>query len=108
MPEELYIFQKETSAQVFFCEYSEISKNRFLNRTPLVAASGKTNVNSRTFCANRGFVITAGANVVSFVSRLKQKEKFCVAGTIRIFQKKIIMISVCVCVCIQQISRKAL
>ena len=32
-------FKKETLAQVFSCEFCEISKNTFLQRTPLVAAS---------------------------------------------------------------------
>ena len=31
--------KKETQAQVFFCEFCEISKNTFFRRTPLVAAS---------------------------------------------------------------------
>ena len=33
------IFKKETLAQVFSCEFSEISKNTFFHRTHLVAAS---------------------------------------------------------------------
>ena len=32
--------KKETLAQVFSCEFCEISKNIFSQRTPLVAASG--------------------------------------------------------------------
>ena len=32
--------KKETLAQVFSCEFCEISKNTFSQRTPLVAASG--------------------------------------------------------------------
>ena len=32
--------KKEVLAQVFSCEFSEISKNNFSYRTPLVAASG--------------------------------------------------------------------
>ena len=31
--------KKETLAHVFACEFCEISKNTFLHRTPLVAAS---------------------------------------------------------------------
>ena len=31
--------KKETLAQVFSCEFCEISKNTFFHRTPLVAAS---------------------------------------------------------------------
>ena len=39
-------FKKETLAQVFSCEFCEISKNTFYYRTPLVAASDKVNVNT--------------------------------------------------------------
>ena len=35
--------QKETQAQVFYCEFCEKFKNTFLYRTPLVAASEITN-----------------------------------------------------------------
>ena len=34
--------KKETLAQVFSCEFCEYSKNTFFHRTPLVAASLKT------------------------------------------------------------------
>ena len=34
-----FIFNKESLAQVFFCEFCEISKNTFFYRTPPVAAS---------------------------------------------------------------------
>ena len=33
---------EKTLAQVFSCEFCEISKNTFSNRTPLVAASADT------------------------------------------------------------------
>ena len=36
--------KQETLAQVFSCEFCEISKNTFLHRTPLVAASGQNAV----------------------------------------------------------------
>ena len=36
---QLYL-KKETLAQVFSCEFCEISKNTYFHRTPLVAASG--------------------------------------------------------------------
>ena len=39
LPEACDFIRKETLAQVFSCEFSEISKNSFLYRTPLVAAS---------------------------------------------------------------------
>ena len=35
----LQLYLKETLAQVFFCEFSEISKSTCFNRTPLLAAS---------------------------------------------------------------------
>ena len=34
------VIKKEILAQVFSCEFCEISKNTFFHRTPLVAASG--------------------------------------------------------------------
>ena len=37
--EACYFIEKETLAQVFSCEFSEISKNTFSYRTPPVAAS---------------------------------------------------------------------
>ena len=46
MPESLFLIKlqaffikKETLTQVFSCEFSEIFKNSFFHRTPLVAAS---------------------------------------------------------------------
>ena len=36
----LQLIKKETLAQVFLCEFCEISKNTFSYRTPPVAASG--------------------------------------------------------------------
>ena len=39
-PEACNFIKKETLAQVFSCEFCEISKNTFFHRTPLVAASG--------------------------------------------------------------------
>ena len=39
-PKACNFVKRETLAQVFFCEFCEISKNTFLHRTPLVAASG--------------------------------------------------------------------
>ena len=35
------VSKKEALAQVFSCEFCEISKNTFSYRTPLVAASGQ-------------------------------------------------------------------
>ena len=59
-----------------------------------------TNVNPRTFWANKGLVITAGINTVGFVSGWKQRKRGCVAGTIPKFQKKIIKGFFCVCACV--------
>ena len=39
-PQACNFIKKETPAQVFSCEFSEIYKNTFYYRTPLVAASG--------------------------------------------------------------------
>ena len=39
VPEACNFVKKETLAQVFSCEFCEISKNIFSHRTPLVAAS---------------------------------------------------------------------
>ena len=38
----LQLIKKETPAQVFSCEFYEISENTFFYRTPLVAASAVT------------------------------------------------------------------
>ena len=38
-PEACNFIQKETLAQVFSCEFCEISQNTFFHRTPLVATS---------------------------------------------------------------------
>ena len=40
------VIKKETLTQVLSCEFCEISKSTFLNRTPLVAASGPENSQS--------------------------------------------------------------
>ena len=47
----LFFIKKETLAQVFSCEFCEISKNTFSYRTPPVAASGL-----RVFVASIGYV----------------------------------------------------
>ena len=39
MPESCNFIKKETLAQVFYCEFYEISKNTFFQRIALVAAS---------------------------------------------------------------------
>ena len=39
--------KKETLAQMFSCEFCEISKNTFFHRTPLVAASLKSQYSSQ-------------------------------------------------------------
>ena len=41
-PQAFNFIKKETLAQVFSCEFCENSKNTFLHRTPLVAASVST------------------------------------------------------------------
>ena len=44
--------KKETLAQVFSCEFCEISKNTFSYRTPLVATSGNSTKLYRSFCTS--------------------------------------------------------
>ena len=39
---DLQLIKKETLAQMFSCNFCEISKNTFFYRTPLVAASDMT------------------------------------------------------------------
>ena len=39
--QSLFLNKKETLAQVFSCEFCQISKKPFLHRTPLVATSVK-------------------------------------------------------------------
>ena len=39
MPGPFILLKKETLAQVFSCEFCEISKNTFYYRTPLMAGS---------------------------------------------------------------------
>ena len=39
---DLQFIKKETLAQIFSCNFCEISKNTFFYRTPLVAASDMT------------------------------------------------------------------
>ena len=43
------MLKKETLAQMFSCEFCDISKNTFLYRTPLVAASAFWNVRRSLF-----------------------------------------------------------
>ena len=40
------LLKKETLAQMFFCEFCEISKNTFLYRTRLVAASERERISN--------------------------------------------------------------
>ena len=51
------VIKKETLAQVFFCEFCEISKNTFFHRTPLVAASADRHVelHSNSYCRRLSF-----------------------------------------------------
>ena len=43
MPRACNLIKKEPLAQVFSCEFREISKNTFSYRTPLVVASNENN-----------------------------------------------------------------
>ena len=44
LPETCNFIKKESLAQVFYCEFCEISKSTFLHRTLLVAASDFHNI----------------------------------------------------------------
>ena len=46
--------KKETLAQVFSCEFCEISKNTFSYRTPLVAGSVCTNLSQKCKLSKKG------------------------------------------------------
>ena len=46
------LLKKEALVQVFSCEFCEISKNTFLQRTPLVAASVKNSFEQRDLDKN--------------------------------------------------------
>ena len=70
-------------------------------KTSLITLILMANVNPRMFWASRGLVITAGVNVVGFVSRWKLRKKACVAGDdFKILEEIIMVTFVCVCVCI--------
>ena len=77
--------KKETLAQVFFCEFCEVSKNTLFTEHLWATASVKTihstNVNPRTFC------------------KPIETEEEC-RETIPKFQKKIITVIFCVYVCV--------
>ena len=45
-PQACNFIKKETLAQVFSCEFCDISKNTFYYRTRLVAVSGRTRAKS--------------------------------------------------------------
>ena len=53
MPEAYNFIKKETLAQVFSCEFCEISKNTFFYRTSLVAASALCSEDMRQYAAAR-------------------------------------------------------
>ena len=62
MPEACNFIKKEALAQVFSCEFCEISGNTFLDRTPLVAAS----VDNKLYLTNLSlnFVITLEMGII--------------------------------------------
>ena len=53
----LQFFQKETPTQVFSCEYCEIFKDSFFNRTPLIAASGFLTKPAENKCEENHFSV---------------------------------------------------
>ena len=50
--------KKESLAQVFFCEFCEVSKSTFFYRTPLVAASARNNLFKAHTSNKRGISCT--------------------------------------------------
>ena len=67
-PEACNFIKKETLAQVFSCEFCEISKNTFFHRTPLVAASEQYFLRVICFFASLNF-----RNSVLHIERQTQK-----------------------------------
>ena len=66
--------KKETLAQVFSCEFCEISKKTFFDRTPLVAASvDGFNMIMYRFYTYRG---SAQISTVTYVDLEKQNDDF--------------------------------
>ena len=61
MPDACNFIKKGTLAQVFSCEFNEISKNTFLHRTPLVVAS------INTFKSNLKFSFECDRNSTNFL-----------------------------------------
>ena len=61
MPDACNFIKKGTLAQVFSCEFNEISKNTFLHRTPLVLAS------INTFKSNLKFSFECDRNSTNFL-----------------------------------------
>ena len=67
---DLQLYQKETLAQVFSCEFSEISKNAFSSRTPPVTASDN-NIGNNSRNWNSGillYVLTNNTEVRANIS----------------------------------------
>ena len=65
VPRVCNFIKKETLAQVFSCEFCEISKNTFFHRTPPVAASvNKLNICQRTISISCFEFITLYQNIL--------------------------------------------
>ena len=60
--------KKETLTQVFSCEFCEISRNTFFDRTPLVAASGQNKEFKR--CQETSFYVTKTIDFLTSPSKL--------------------------------------
>ena len=55
-PEACNVVTKETLAQVFSCEFWEISKNNFSYKTPLLAASGHSKYFTKAYSVYQLFL----------------------------------------------------
>ena len=90
MPESLFsitwqAFKKETLAQMFYCEFCEISKNTFFYRAPPVALSEDNTIQSSISVY---FVIAWGSyywilETLLFARTTAQKMKFSIKGFYR-------------------------
>ena len=75
-PQACNFIKKETLAQVFSCEFCEISKNIFFLRTPLVAASYDTCVLNKNFNSYQVKCIKELQNVKdAFLKKLSDTEQ---------------------------------
>ena len=66
-PEACSFIEKDSLAQMFFCEFCEISKNTFFYRTPPVTASEKPRSPERSSEKNTWFIGMISLKLVAFI-----------------------------------------